>query len=486
MKKVKLIYILLLLNSIIHGTSLSAQTTIERLWQQPEDEVVRLKLETWRDWKFGVIIHWGPYSVWGVTESWTLCPEDEPWCQRRGPYAENYYEYVKQYEHLPAIFNPVNFNPTRWAKACKNAGMRYMVFTTRHHDGFCMYDSKYSNYKITAPFSAFSGHPLSNITLHIFNAFRSEGLGIGAYYSKPDWHHPDYWWPYFPPTDRNVNYDPAKYPEKWESFKNYVYHQVDELTSDYGPIDILWLDGGWVRPAASLTPETQPWLGKNQWIQDIGMDSLARIARNHQPSLLIVDRTVHGPYENYLTPEQQIPNEPLPYPWESCITLGDSWYSTGKGDNFKSTQWIIHTLVKIVARGGNLLLGIGPDKTGDFPEMVYERLAQTGQWLHRFGEAIYATHPCEPYHEGSWYFTCNSNGYQYAILLKNEGEALPNRLILPKAWANTEGQIRIPGLSKTYKPKIFSNEKYIELSQSELNALQKLPALVLCRKTNHQ
>lgn len=108
-----------------------------------------------------------------------------------------------------------------------------MVFTTRHHDGFCMYDSKYSNYKITAPFSAFSGHPLSNITLHIFNAFRSEGLGIGAYYSKPDWHHPDYWWPYFPPTDRNVNYDPAKYPEKWESFKNYVYHQVDELTSDY-------------------------------------------------------------------------------------------------------------------------------------------------------------------------------------------------------------------------------------------------------------
>lgn len=486
MKKVKLIYKLVLILFIIWSSSLSGQIEGKIPWQEPKDELVRLKLETWRGWKFGVIIHWGPYSVWGVTESWTICPEDESLCQRRGPYASNYYEYVKQYEQLPTVFKPVNFNPTRWAKACKNGGIRYMVFTTRHHDGFCMYDSKYSDYKITAPFSAFSSHPLSDIALHIFNAFRAEGLGIGAYYSKPDWHHPDYWWPYFPPTDRNVNYDPEKYPEKWESFKQYVYHQIDELTSDYGPIDILWLDGGWVRPSKSLTPETQPWLGKNQWIQDINMDSLAQVARSHQPSLLIVDRTVHGPYENYLTPEQQIPNELLPYPWESCITLGDSWYTTGEGDNFKSSQWIIHTLVKIVARGGNLLLGIGPDKTGDFPEVVYERIEKTGQWLNRFGEAIYTTHPCKPYREGSWYFACNFKGYQYAILLKNEGEALNNHLNLPKAWANTEGQIKIPGLRKSYKPKSYSTEKYIELSQSDLDALKKLPALVLCRKTNHK
>ncbi len=462
-----------------------AQNESEMCWQTPTDPAVKAKLAIWCDWKFGVIIHWGPYSVWGVTESWTICPEDEPWCRRSGPYAANYYEYLKHYELLATDFNPVQFNPTHWAKACSEAGMRYIVFTTRHHDGFCMYDSKYSEYKITAPFSAFSSHPLSNITLHVFNAFRNEGMGIGAYYSKPDWHHPDYWWPYFPPTDRNVNYDPAKYPEKWNNFKSYVYSQIDELTKDYGTIDILWLDGGWVRPASSLTPETEPWLGKKQWIQDIGMDSLARVARSHQPSLLIVDRTVHGPYENYMTPEQQIPNQPLPYPWESCITLGDSWYTTGPGENFKSAQWIIHTLVKIVARGGNLLLGIGPDKSGDFPQVVYERLEQTGQWMKRFGKAIYGTKPLAPYQESSWYFTCKPDGSQYAILLKKEGDPLDCTFYLPAAWADTKGELSIPGIHKTFRPHGNKGKRYIKLSPSEAEDLKKLPALVLCRETNN-
>lgn len=452
-------------------------------WQAPTDPAIAEKLETWRDWKFGVIIHWGPYSVWGVTESWTICPEDEPWCQRKGPFSENYFEYVKHYENLAKEFYPEKFNPARWAEACRKAGMHYMIFTTRHHDGFCMYDSKYTDYKITAPWTAFSHHPLSDITRHIFNAFRAEGLGIGVYYSKPDWHHPDYWWPYFPPYDRNINYDPTKYPEKWRRFRQYVYHQIDELTSYYGPIDILWLDGGWVRPAHSLTEETRPWLGKNQWIQDIGMDPLAGIARRNQPGLLVVDRTVHGPYENYLTPEHQIPDEPLPYPWESCIPLGDSWYTTGPAEHFKSTQWIIHTLVKIVARGGNFLLGIGPDRWGDFPDVVYQRLEEIGQWLNQFGEAIFGTRPQAPFQEGSWYFTTRPGGRDFAIFLKETGKDMGTRLKLPQAWAHGTREIKIPGIPRKIRPEGKPGEQFIRLSPNETALLKTLPAIVLERTT---
>ncbi|MGC8865275.1 MAG: alpha-L-fucosidase [Bacteroidales bacterium] len=476
MRYVNFIFFLVLLLRSVEAQNISVTP-----WQAPPEPAVAQKLESWRDWKFGVIIHWGPYSVWGVTESWTICPEDEPWCERKGVLAENYFEYVKHYEQLATSFNPEKFNPTRWAEACRKAGVRYMIFTTRHHDGFCMYDSKYSDYKITAPWIAFSHHPMSDITCHVFNAFRAEGLGIGVYYSKPDWHHPDYWWPYFPPFDRNVNYNPEKYPEKWDRFKQYVYHQIDELTRNYGPVDILWLDGGWVRPEESLTEETRPWLGKNQWIQDIGMDSLVSVARKNQPGLIGVDRTVHGPYENYLTPEHQIPDEPLPYPWESCIPLGDSWYTTGPEEHFKSTQWIIHTLVKIVARGGNLLLGIGPDSGGDFPLEVYQRLEETGIWLKQFGEAIYGTRPQAPYQEGSWYFTSRPGGNEYAILLKESGEDPGTYIKLPPSWASHTLEISIPGIARKIRPEDEAGGQLIRLTPKEAAWIKTLPALMLER-----
>jgi alpha-L-fucosidase len=214
--------------------------------------------------------------------------------------------------------------------------MKYLLFTTKYHDGLCMYDSRYTDYKITGSESIFSANPLSNIMAEVFNAFRDKGLGIGVYFSKADWHSHDYWWPYFPVFDRNVNYEPEKYPERWQRFREFTFNQLQELMTDYGDVDILWLDGGWVRPAGTLTEETRPWLGKNQWVQDIDMPAIAAMARTHQPGLLIVDRTVHGEFENYRTPEQQIPTYIPPYPWESCITLGDSWYHTGPRERYKS------------------------------------------------------------------------------------------------------------------------------------------------------
>ncbi len=158
----------------------------------------------------------------------------------------NYVEYVKEYENLKTTFNPVSFDPGRWAKAAKNAGMRYIVFTTKHHDGFSMFDTKLTDYKITDPGCPFHSNPKANVTKEIFDAFRAEGMWVGPYFSKPDWHCDDYWDPYFPPMDRNVNYDPVAYPEKWENYVQFTQNQIMELMTDYGKVDILWLDGGWV------------------------------------------------------------------------------------------------------------------------------------------------------------------------------------------------------------------------------------------------
>jgi len=271
----------------------------------PSDSLVAHKLRQWQGLKLGLMMHWGPYSQWGIVESWSLCPEDEPWCQRRGPHAENWCEYVQAYEGLQRTFNPVQFDPDKWAAAAQAAGMKYVVFTTKHHDGFSMFDTEQTDYKITSPNTPFSSHPRSNIAQEIFQAFRARGLWAGAYFSKPDWNSKDYWWPYFPPKDRNTSYDPARYPERWERFKRFTHLQIQELMENYGRLDILWLDGGWVRPLSSIDTAVS-WQASIPYEQDIDLPALAAMSRARQPGLLIVDRTVSGEFENYVTPEQQV------------------------------------------------------------------------------------------------------------------------------------------------------------------------------------
>jgi len=322
----------------------------------PDDSLVLKNLDEWQDMKFGLMMHWGPYSQWGVVESWSICSEDEPWCQRR---MDNYVEYVKAYTDLKKTFNPINFNPDKWAKVAKEGGMRYLVFTTKHHDGFSMFDTRLTDYCITDVGCPFHMNPKANITKEIFSAFRKEGFKVGAYFSKPDWHSPYYWWPYFATPDRHVNYSPEKYPERWQKFKDFTYGQIEELMTGYGKVDILWLDGGWVRP--------RPEMKKHPWNQDINMPRIAKMARSHQPGLIIVDRTVSGKYENYTTPEQHIPKEAIGHPWETCMTLGGSW-SFNPNDHYKTSRKIIHLLADIVAKGGNYLLNVGPQPDGNLPE----------------------------------------------------------------------------------------------------------------------
>jgi alpha-L-fucosidase len=424
---------------------LNAQNGEER-YVPETDPLVLKKLEEWQDLKFGLLMHWGAYSQWGIVESWSICSEDEDWCRRSNP---DYQEYKKQYENLKLSFNPVGFNPEKWAKAAKEAGMRYVVFTTKHHDGFAMFDTKLSDYKITDKSCPFSVNPRANVTKEIFNAFRAEGLWAGAYFSKPDWHSEYYWWPNFATPDRNVNYSIKAYPDRWEKFVEYTQGQIMELLGgDYGKIDILWLDGGWVRKMSD--EEIKEGVNNSDYkfihlqSQDIRMDELVTRAREKQPGLIVVDRAVYGKNQNYLTPENKVPDKALPYPWESCIIAGGGWAWT-PNPKFMSGREAVHLLVDIVVKGGNLLLNIGPAPDGTWPDEAYTLLDDIGRWMKVNSEAIYGTRALAPYKDGKVCINKKGTDTRYLFYMADEGEAMPAEITM-KGVTLTAGSILVmPG-----------------------------------------
>lgn len=439
---------------------LSAQAIYEDERYVPEtDPLVLEKLDQWQDIKFGLLMHWGPYSQWGVVESWSICPEEYGWCERKkGSNPDNYFAYKKEYEGLQTTFNPVKFNPEKWAKAAKNAGMKYVVFTTKHHDGFSMFDTKYTDYKITDSKTPFSTHPKANITKEIFDAFRKEGLWAGAYFSKPDWNVDSYWDPYYPPRDRNVNYSPEENPEKWQEFVNFTHNQILELLTDYGKVDILWLDGGWVAktPKSEITSwydaqlkDNESGYLKNRIVnQDIKMDELVKKAREKQPGLIVVDRAVHGKNQNYLTPENRVPEKALPYPWESCIIAGGGW-SYSPNATYMSGREAVHTLVDIVAKGGNLLLNIAPSPEGEWDAGAYKLLEEIGNWMKVNDEAIYGTEAKAPYKYKNICLTSKPDGTDFLIYLVEEGQTeIPSEIYFEGLVPKKESRATILG-SKT-------------------------------------
>lgn len=395
---------------------------VDHPYDWPEDQAVREKLDKWQDQKFGMIIHWGLYAVPGIIESWALCSED--WIYRDS--TSDYNDFKEWYWSLKDKFNPQEFDPDQWATAAQNAGMRYVVFTTKHHDGFNMFDTKQTTFSIAN--GPFSSHPKKDVAKHVFNAFRERDFMIGAYFSKPDWHSEYYWWPRYTTPDRNNNYDIRKNQWRWDQFRQFTFNQIEELMTGYGAMDILWLDGGWVRPLETVNDEVRAWGARiPEWSQDIGMDRIAAMARRNQPGLLVVDRTVHGTYENYRTPEQNVPEKRLDYPWESCITLGNAWGHVAN-DEYKSAAKVIHLLTEIVAKGGNLLLGVGPGPDGTLNDKQVTRLKEIGAWLEVNGEAIYGTRSIEKYQDGKTFFTKGKDGRIYAIVLLNEGDAVPEKV----------------------------------------------------------
>jgi alpha-L-fucosidase len=382
------------------------------------DPAVQARLETFQDWKFGFMMHWGIYSQWECIESWPLVevdtwarPDDLVAWNKRG---RDFARFREDYVALNETFNPQFFNPEQWVAAAQEAGMRYVVFTTKHHDGFCLFDTRQTDYRTTHPSCPFHRDARADVVKAVFDVFRARGFGIGAYYSKSDWHHPGYWSPDRPHPDRNVNYDIAEYPEMWQTFKDFTYNILEELMTGYGPIDILWLDGGQVRPPK----------------QDLDMPRIARMARSHQPGLIMVDRTVAGRFENYRTPEQRIPDQPLPYVWETCMTMGDQW-SFRADDNYKSVRTLIHMLIDIVAKGGNFLLNVGPDAQGRLPEPARARMQAMGQWLQVNGRAIYGTRPLAPYKVDNVCLTAKGRSVFALVLAPASQNSLPHTVTLP-------------------------------------------------------
>jgi alpha-L-fucosidase len=446
---------LILLLAIFFYTNTSAQ---HNEYYPDPNPVIQKKLEEWQDLKFGLLMHWGTYSLWGIVESWSICPEDLSWATggRKKGVADSYNEYVKKYTNLKTTFNPSKFNPEKWAEAAKEAGMKYMIFTTKHHDGFCMFDSKYTDYKITDKDCPFSTNPRANVTKEIFDAFRKENLWVGAYFSKPDWHSDYYWWKKFPPSDRNANYSIQKHPDQWKKFVDFTHNQINELMSNYGKVDILWLDGGWVRKktdeevkeALLDTSEGSRW-ARNPQSQDINMPALVKEVRSKQPDLIVVDRAVPGEYQNYLTPEQHIPATGLPYPWETCMTMGNSW-SYVPGDVYKSADVLINTLVDIVSKGGNYLLNIGPGPDGEWDPVAYERLKEIGAWMKINSEAIYATRMYNVYGEsGQIHFNQSKDKKTKFIFLSGFPDS--GKVLITKMPFEKNTNVTMLGASKNLK-----------------------------------
>lgn len=382
------------------------------------------RLEWFRDLRFGFFTHWGIYSQWGCIESWPLV-EADTWarpdnlaCWNRCD--QDIKRFQCEYRKLNHTFNPVKFDPDHWADVAEAAGTRYLAFTTKHHDGFCMFDTATTDYRITHPTCPFHAHPRANVTREIFDAFRRKGMGISCYFSKPDWHSPDYWIPGQSAPARTPNYDPITQPQRWERFICYTHAQIRELMSSYGPIDALWLDGGWIRP-----PE-----------YDLRIDDMAAMARILQPQLILVDRTVTGKHENILTPEQEVPKTPIRRPWETCMTAGTSW-SYRPDETYKSSRVIVHTLIDVMSKGGNFLLNVGMAPDGSFPIQAEKILREVGTWVRPHAECIYRSRLLEPYRDGKVRFVARGP-WTYALIPLDEGQQPPASV----SWA---GHLPPPG-----------------------------------------
>lgn len=409
--------------------------TEDYVW--PTDPQVLTKLKHWQDQKFGVLMHWGLYSVPGIVESWSICSEDWIVRERKPTYEEDKAWYWSQKDSL----NPVNFDPSKWADVMKKAGMKYMIFTTKHHDGFCMFDTKYTDFSIAH--GPFGKDPRHNIAKEIFNAYRNKGFMIGCYFSKPDWHCKWFWNPYYATPNRRINYKKQQHPDWWQNYRKFTQNQLNELTTDYGNIDILWLDGGWITG------------------EEIGLDTILVDARKRNPGMISVDRTIRGKNENYQTPEQGIPAKQLDIPWESCITLSHAWGWTPNA-KFKSPNKVIGILSEIVAKGGCLALGVGPKADGTLQPEVVKNLLQIGNWLNKNGQAIYSTVNAAHYNDGKVWFTADKNGKTlYAIYALEDGEKTPKTI----TWTENKpkGKLILLQNGKSVKYTVKGNQVTVTL-----------------------
>jgi alpha-L-fucosidase len=316
---------------------------------------------TWFDTaRFGMFIHWGHSSQQGVELSWPMVGSNAAL-----PHADM---TVADYQRTADSFNPVNWDPVALARTAKSLGMQYAVFTTKHHDGYAMFDTK------TSDFGVMHATYGKDIVRSYIEAFRAEGLRIGLYFSLIDWAHPDY--PAFQDEDKPYRFGRQRPPsaEQWERFLGVMFEQLRELLTNYGTIDVLWFDGGWERRTEQWKPA-----------------EIEALARRLQPGILINDRLPSvGDFE---TPEQFVPAQPPERAWETCMTLNESWGYNPRDDRWKSPRQVIHTLCEVAGRGGNLLLNVSPMGDGGIMPEQRAILGAMQRWLSTNIETIVGTEP---------------------------------------------------------------------------------------------
>src|SRR5213592_3361007 len=371
---------------------------------EPVDRARRMKW--WHEAKFGMFIHWGLYSTLGRHE-WVMENEGIP---------------VSEYEKLAPNFKPVPNAARAWAQLAKRAGMKYMVMTTKHHEGFCNFDTKLTDY--CAPKQG----PGRDLVKEYVDAARAEGLRVGFYYSLMDWHHPD---------GGKCKTDEAAR----RRFVDYIHGQVKELVSNYGKLDILWYDVAWPLDAKGC--------------ESVEMNTMVR---KILPDIIINNRSKIP--EDFDTPEQRI-EASQNRPWESCMTLNDSWGYQASDNNWKSPTTVIRNLITCARDGGNYLLNIGPRGDGSIPEDSTRVLSAVGDWLSKNGATIYdSDHPCQPRRGNYVSFTRKGNTL-YAHVHYWPGETvvignLVNRVSSVKMFATGQPvkfeqddfRVRLTGLPK--------------------------------------
>ena len=324
--------------------------------------------------RFGMFIHWGLYSM----------PARHEWVKSREKISEE--KYQKYFEH----FNPDLFDPKEWAKKAKEAGMKYAVLTTKHHEGFCMFDSKYTDYKCT---NTPAGRDLVK---EYVDAFRAEGLHIGFYYSLIDWHHPDFPIdPIHPRRDDENAYEQSK-GCNMHNYAVYMRNQVEELLTNYGKIDILWFDFSY--PDSVM--KDKPWM-KGKGKEDWEAEELIALARKLQPGIIIDNRT--GIEQDLWTPEQYQPQEWVRHAdtreyvtWEACQTFSGSWGYHRDEMSWKTPEMLIHMLINTVSRGGNLLMNVGPTARGYIDYRAENALKVYADWMKVNSRSIYGCTMAEP------------------------------------------------------------------------------------------
>ncbi|MRT93799.1 alpha-L-fucosidase [Ancylomarina sp. 16SWW S1-10-2] len=393
------------------------------------------RMEWWLDARFGMFIHWGAYSVPGGERNGKICGGGAEWAMDKLDYTIEDYE-----KEVTAKFNPTEFDADSWVAMAKDAGMKYIVLTTKHHDGFCLWDSKITDYDImeASPFKR-------DIVKELSEACKKGGIKFCIYHSIVDWHHPQAQAPLYPNYNAGQKDQTVVNPEFPKYYENYLKPMVKELLTNYGDIGVVWFDGDWI---ADYTTE----MGKD----------LYKTIREIQPNTIVNNRVDKGRTGmdgmdqdgefagDFGTPEQEIPATGIDTDWEACMTMNGSWGYKPSDKHWKSNKVLIQHLVDIVSKGGNFLLNVGPDSKGLFPPESVERLKAIGEWTKVNGEAIYGA-KASPVNRPEWGRYTRKEGVVYAHVFD---------------WPE-DGQIKIDGKLKVKKASLLTDAgKELEIKQS--------------------